>query len=80
MTSAVAQSAATPLICARRKRTCENVKGGGVRNGWLRGQGGGGGFLAHLLRLAAAGSAPPRPQKAKSPHLAKPAKRAPAVR
>ena len=36
-----------------------------MRYGWLRGEGGGGGFLAHLLRLAAAGSAPPRPQKVK---------------
>ena len=44
-----------------------------MRNGCVRGQGGGGGFLAHLLRLAAAGSAPPRPQKSKSPHPAKPA-------
>ena len=41
---------------------------------------GGGGFLAHLLRLAAAGSAPPRPQKSKSPHPAKPAERARGVR
>ena len=41
--------------------------------GCWRGKGGGGGFVAHLLHLAAANTAPARPQRSKSTHPAKPA-------
>ena len=46
-----------------------------MRKGCVRGQGGGGVSLAHLLHLAATSSAPPRPRGSKSAHSAKPASR-----
>ena len=53
------------FVCAREHKLLKSIC-------W-RGKGGGGGFVAHLLHLAAANTAPARPQRSKSTHPAKPA-------
>ena len=65
--SCVEQSAAAPLICTRRKRTCEIVRSGGVEEVVEGLTDGGEAGLAHLNNAAATGSAAPRPKR--SPHL-----------